>query len=417
MSGRAFLIVLDSVGCGGAPDAAAFGDEGANTLGHIAQACAEGRAEEGRSGPLRLPVLDGLGLGRAIKMASGLRAPGLGAEPTGLWGAATEVSRGKDTPSGHWELAGVPVPWDWTYFPDTRPAFDAELVAEVCRAAGTEGILGNCHASGIAIMQELGAEHLRSGWPICYTSADSVFQIAAHEEAFGLERLLALCETLAPLLHRRRVGRVIARPFVGTAVRGFTRTGNRRDYAIAPPAPTLMDWAQAEGRRVHAIGKIGDIFSGRGIDHLHKGKSDADLLQHLHRLAEQAEPGSLTFCNLVEFDSLYGHPRDVSGYARALEAFDAEAGAFLARLRPGDLAIFTADHGNDPTWHGSDHTRERVPVLAWGYGAGAIGGQNGDQGGAQNEGCAFVDVAASVAAHLGLDETGPGRSFLPCATE
>ncbi|MFN3953548.1 MAG: phosphopentomutase [Pararhodobacter sp.] len=405
MNGRAFLVVLDSVGCGGAPDAAAFGDEGANTLGHIAEACADGRADQGRSGPLHLPVLDALGLGRAIELASGLRAPGLTAEPTGLWGAATEVSRGKDTPSGHWELAGVPVPWDWTYFPDTRPAFDAELLAEVCRHAGTAGILGNCHASGLTIMQELGAEHLRSGWPICYTSADSVFQIAAHEEAFGLERLHALCAALAPFLHDRRVGRVIARPFTGTPEQGFTRTGNRRDFAIAPPAPTLLDWAQADGRPVHAIGKIGDIFSGRGIGSLHKGKSDADLLQHLHRLAADAEPGSLTFSNLVEFDSHYGHPRDVAGYARALETFDIAAGAFLARLRPGDLAIFTADHGNDPTWRGSDHTRERVPVLAWGYGAGQIGP------------CAFVDVAASVAVHLGLSERGPGRSFLPCASQ
>ncbi len=398
---RAFLIVLDSVGCGGAPDAAAFGDEGANTLGHIAAECAAGRADEGRSGPLKMPVLDGLGLGRAIALASGLDAPGLGAAPSGLWGAATEVSKGKDTPSGHWELAGVPVPWDWTYFPQTTPAFDDDLVALVCRLAGTEGILGNCHAAGIAIMNELGAEHLRTGWPICYTSADSVFQIAAHEQAFGLDRLIALCKALAPELHKRKVGRVIARPFVGSAEQGFSRTGNRRDFAIAPPAPTLMDWAQAEGRTVHAIGKISDIFSGRGISASHKGKSNHDLVQHLHRLADQAEPGSLTFCNLVEFDSLYGHPRDVAGYARALEAFDTQAGAFLARLRPGDLVIFTADHGNDPTWRGTDHTRERVPVIGWGQGAGEIGQ------------CAFVDVAASVAAHLGLAERGPGRSFLP----
>jgi len=291
------------------------------------------------------------------------------------------------------------VPWDWTYFPTTEPAFDAPLVDEVCRLAGTGGILGNRHAAGIAIMEALGEEHLRTGWPICYTSADSVFQIAAHEEAFGLERLVRLCEDLAPYLHARRVGRVIARPFTGTPG-AFRRTGNRRDFAIAPPQPTLMDWAQAAGRVVHAVGKIGDIFSHRGISHLHKGKSDADLVAHLLRLADEAEEGSLTFCNLVEFDSLYGHPRDVSGYARALESFDAQAADFLARLRPGDIALFTADHGNDPTWPGTDHTRERVPVLVAGLGAGEIGQ------------CAFVDVAASVATHLGLAETGPGRSFL-----
>ncbi len=396
---RAFLIVMDSVGCGGAPDAAEFGDAGANTLGHIALACAEGRAEEGRAGPLRLPVLDGLGLGAAIRAASGMDAPGLGARPRGRWGAATEVSRGKDTPSGHWELAGVPVPWDWTYFPDTVPAFPPDLVAEVCRLAGVEGVLGNCHASGTEIIDRLGAEHLRTGWPICYTSADSVFQIAAHEEAFGLERLIALCRDLAPRLHAMKVGRAIARPFVGVPG-DFHRTGNRRDFAIAPPAPTLLDWVQDGGCVTHAVGKIGDIFSHRGITHLHKGKDDAALFDHLDRLGREAEAGSLTFANFVEFDSLYGHRRDVAGYARALEWFDARAGAFLAGLRAGDLVIFTADHGNDPTWRGTEHTRERVPVLCHGVGEGAIGL------------CAFVDVAASVAAHLGIAARGAGRSFL-----
>jgi phosphopentomutase len=212
---RAFLIVMDSVGAGGAPDAAEFGDAGANTLGHIALACAEGRADIGRQGPLALPNLDALGLGAAVRLASGAAMPGFSAEPRGLWGAAGEISRGKDTPSGHWELAGVPVPWDWTYFPDTVPAFPPEIVAEVCRLAGTAGILGNCHASGVPIIAEHCAAHLRTGWPICYTSADSVFQIAAHEEAFGLERLLQLCADLAPMLHARKVGRVIARPFTG----------------------------------------------------------------------------------------------------------------------------------------------------------------------------------------------------------
>ncbi|SEN61457.1 phosphopentomutase [Gemmobacter aquatilis] len=396
---RAFLIVMDSVGIGGAPDAAAFGDAGSNTLGHIAAACAAGRAEVGRSGPLRLPHLDALGLGAACRLASGAEVPGLTAVPRGFWGAASEVSPGKDTPSGHWELAGVPVPWDWTYFPDTQPAFPPDLVARVCALAGTDGILGNCHASGTAIIDRLGAEHLRTGWPICYTSADSVFQIAAHEEAFGLERLIALCQALAPSLHAMKVGRVIARPFVG-APGSFARTANRRDFAIAPPAPTLLDWAAGAGRVTHAIGKIGDIFSHRGISRLHKGKDDAALFDHLDRLVAEAEPGSLTFANFVEFDSLYGHRRDVSGYARALERFDARAGAFLARLQPGDLALFTADHGNDPTFPGTEHTRERVPVLIAGKGAGEIGL------------CAFTDVATSLAAHLDIPAQGPGRSFL-----
>lgn len=396
---RAFLVVMDSVGCGGAPDAAAFGDEGANTLGHIARECAAGRAETGRSGPLKMPNLDALGLGAATRLASGAETPGLDAQPHGRWGAAQEVSRGKDTPSGHWELAGVPVPWDWTYFPDTVPAFPPDLTALVCKLAGTEGILGNCHASGVPIIEKHCAEHLRTGWPICYTSADSVFQIAAHEEAFGLDRLLKLCQDLAPHLHAMKVGRVIARPFVGEPG-NFRRTANRHDYAIAPPAPTLLDWVAGAGRATHAVGKIGDIFSMRGVGRLWKGKNDLDLFDHLDRLVADAEDGSLTFANFVEFDSLYGHPRDVAGYARALEWFDARVGALLPRLRDGDLMIFTADHGNDPTWRGTDHTRERVPVICAGVGAGGFGLR------------AFTDVGASVAAHLGVPAEGPGRSFL-----
>jgi phosphopentomutase len=390
MQNRAFLIVMDSVGAGGAPDAADFGDKGANTLGHIALACAEGRADEGRKGPLKMPHLDGLGLGYAVHLASGLAAPGLGAAPQGKWGAATEISRGKDTPSGHWELAGQPVPWDWHYFPDTVPAFPPDLVALVCRLAGTEGILGNCHASGVPIIAAHCEEHLRTLWPICYTSADSVFQIAAHEEAFGLERLLKLCQDLAPHLHAMKVGRVIARPFTGSPG-NFRRTGNRRDYAMAPPGPTLLDWVSAAGRATHAVGKIGDIFSMRGIGKLHKGRHDLDLFEHLDRLGREAEAGSLTFTNFVEFDSLYGHPRDVPGYARALEWFDTRAGAFIAALRPGDMAIFTADHGNDPTWTGTDHTRERVPVLMAGQGVGSLGL------------IGFRDVGAMVARHLGVE--------------
>jgi phosphopentomutase len=211
--------------------------------------------------------------------------------------------------------------------------------------------------------------------------------------------LLKLCADLAPTLHAMKVGRVIARPFTG-GPGNFTRTANRHDYAMATPAPTLLDWVQGAGRATHAVGKIGDIFSMKGIGQLHKGKGDIALFEQLLALQDSAEPGSLTFANFVEFDSLYGHRRDVAGYARALEWFDAQAGLFLARMRPGDLAIFTADHGNDPTWRGSDHTRERVPVICAGAGAGEIGH------------CAFADVAASMAAHLGVENHGPGRSFL-----
>ncbi len=400
---RAFLVVMDSVGIGGAPDADRYfngdrPDTGANTVAHIAQACAEGRADDGRSGPLHLPNLDALGLGAAVELASGVTAPGLTATPVGLWGAATEVSTGKDTPSGHWELAGLPVPWDWAYFPVSVPSFPEELTKRVCELAGTEGILANCHGSGTVMLDEFGAEHIRTGWPICYTSADSVFQIAAHEEHFGLQRLLDLCAAIAPTLHDMKVGRVIARPFVGEPG-NFTRTTNRRDYAIRPPEPILTNWAQDAGRKVFAVGKIGDIFSMQGIDEVRKG-DDATLMGHLHDLVRDAPEGSLTFANFVEFDSLYGHRRNIAGYAAALERFDQGIGRVLDSLKDDDLLILTADHGNDPSWTGTDHTRERVPVLIAGKGAGTIG-QVG-----------FADVAASVADHLGLDARGAGKSFL-----
>jgi phosphopentomutase len=400
---RAFLVVMDSVGIGGAPDADRFfngtvPDTGANTLLHIAQACAAGQAEEGRSGPLHLPTLDALGLGHAVQLASGEAPPNLTATPTGRWAAATEVSHGKDTPSGHWELAGLPVPWDWTYLPDTVPSFPDDITQRICELAGTDGILGNCHSNGVRVIETFGAEHLRTGQPICYTSADSVLQIAAHEKAFGLDRLLKLCADLAPMCHERRIGRVIARPFVGQEG-SFERTTNRRDYAIAPPEPVLTNWVQDAGQAVIGIGKIGDIFSMAGIDTVHKG-SDAQLMSHLAHQIDTAPEGALIFANFVEFDSKYGHRRDMSGYARALEWFDAELGKLLPRLKPDDLLLITADHGNDPTWTGTDHTRERVPVLVAGTGEGEIGHVG------------FVDVAASIAQHLGVAAKGSGRSFL-----
>lgn len=389
---RAFLIVMDSAGIGGAPDAHRFfnderPDTGANTLGHIAAAR-----------PLHMPHLDGLGLGAAAKLASGVMPRGLGREPQGLWGAATEASDGKDTPTGHWELAGVPVPWQWTVFPKTVPAFPADLVAKIAALADTDGILGDCHASGTDIMAALGEKHVQTGWPIVYTSADSVVQIAAHEEAFGLKRLHDLCEAIAPEVHKMRVGRVIARPFTGS-VGSFTRTAGRRDWASAPPAATLLDVVSQAGMVTHSIGKIDDIFSNRGIKHRHKGSNDAELADRLLHLADHAEDHSLTFANFVEFDSLYGHRRDIAGYAAALEWFDTVVGRFLGRLREGDLAIFTADHGNDPSWTGTDHTRERVPVVGWGLGAKPVGLVD------------FVDVGGSVGRYLGVGLAN-GRPFL-----
>ena len=390
--GRAFLIVIDSVGIGGAPDAGQFfnddvPDTGANTVAHIAKAAG-----------LNVPVMDVLGLGAAVKLASGEVMEGFTQSPTGAWGAATEVSQGKDTPSGHWELAGVPVPWEWHTFPKTVPSFPAEVTEALCKAAGTDGILANCHASGTAVIDEFGAEHLRSGWPICYTSADSVLQIAAHEEAFGLERLLKLCADVAPMLHAMKVGRVIARPFLGE-VGSFKRTANRKDFAIAPPSKTICDYIQAAGCTVHAVGKIGDIFSMRGIDDLRKGR-DAALMRHILDLTDEAQDGAFVFANLVEFDSEYGHRRDPQGYRNHLQWFDSGLSELIAKLKPDDLLIVTADHGNDPTWTGTDHTRERVPVLVHGIGARALGLLS------------FTDVAASIADHLRVPYQGQGKSFL-----
>ncbi|TGE01846.1 phosphopentomutase [Methylobacterium nonmethylotrophicum] len=399
---RALLIVLDSVGIGGAPDAGDFGDAGADTLGHIAEACAEGRGDRAglRHGPLRLPHLAALGLGLAAEGASGRLPPGL-APPgpvEGAFGNAVECARGKDTVSGHWEIAGVPVDFAWGHFPATRPAFPPELTRALIAEAGLPGLLGDCHASGTAIIEELGDEHLRTGRPIGYTSVDSVFQIAAHEEAFGLDRLYAVCAIARRLCDPYRIGRVIARPFTGDASTGFTRTANRRDYAVPPPGDTLLDRLAAAGRPVVSVGKIGDIFAHRATGREVKpGGNDACLTASLAALADLPE-GGFVFANLVEFDTEYGHRRDVPGYAAALERFDARVPEIRAALRPGDLCLVTADHGNDPTWTGTDHTREQVPVLAFGpeiapFPLGRLG---------------FPAIGRMIERHLGLAVAGGG---------
>lgn len=363
---RALLIILDSFGIGGAPDAAQFGDEGANTLLHIAERCAAGDADLAgvRTGPLRLPNLDRLGLGSAAQAACGLIPPGLNpANTVTAWTAATEVSNGKDTPSGHWELTGVPVRFDWGYFPRKIPALPETLTQALLSAAQLPGILGNKHASGTEIIAELGSKHIASGKPICYTSSDSVLQIAAHEQTFGLDRLYRVCEVARQLVDPLNIGRVIARPFVGQDATDFERTGNRRDYSVPPPAPTVLDNVIAKGGQVHAIGKIADIFANQGISKSYKANGNENVHKATLQAISQAKEGDLIVANYVDFDTLYGHRRDVIGYANALEHFDAWVPDLLARLKPSDLLIITADHGCDPTWPGTDHTRERVPVL------------------------------------------------------
>ncbi len=403
---RMIILVLDSVGIGGAPDADRYDDRDADTVGHIAERCARGDADRVglRKGALALPHLVQLGIGEACRLATGRVPPGLESDhaPAGLFGSAVETSRGKDTPSGHWEIAGVPVLFDWGYFPNTAACFPKELVSELIKQAELPGILGNRHASGTEIIDELGEEHLRSGQPICYTSADSVFQIAAHETAFGLDRLYALCQIARALVDQYNIGRVIARPFVDAAAGHFTRTANRRDYAVPPPQPTLLDAATAAGRDVISVGKIGDIFAHSGTGRLIKASGNSELFEAtLAGMAELGD-GGLLFANFIDFDSLYGHRRDVAGYAAALEAFDRLLPSLSAQLRDGDLVVITADHGCDPTWSGTDHTREQVPVLA--YGPAVCPRSIGRRG-------TFADVAATAAKHLGLATTETGAPF------
>jgi phosphopentomutase len=364
---RAVVIVLDSLGVGAAPDAAAFGDEGACTLGSIARWCAE------QQRPLRIPHLLQLGLGHAVQAATGAWPSGLPQPPSvHAWhGAAAEVSKGKDTPSGHWEMMGCPVPFDWGYFPtrDQCPAegshvgvFPVALMNEWLQACQLGGSLCNDHASGTEVIARLGDEHVRTGWPICYTSADSVFQVAAHEEHFGLERLLHICEVAKPIFDRARIARVIARPFAG-ASGAYRRTGHRKDFTTPPPFETLLDRLTAHGREVHGVGKIGDIFAYRGVSQQYKADGNTALCAATLQALQACPAGGMVFANLVDFDTLYGHRRDVAGYADALEAFDAWLPQLLQQLGPTDCLAITADHGCDPTWTGSDHTREHVPLL------------------------------------------------------
>ncbi len=403
---RAILIVLDSVGCGGAEDAAAYGDEGSDTLGHIAEACAEGRGDRDglRSGPLHIPNLARLGLSHACEASTGRPLAGVTRPeiPQGRYGYGVEVSQGKDTPSGHWEIAGCPVPFKWGYFTALENTFPPDLVTAIIREGALPGILGNKHASGTAVIDELAEEHIRTGKPICYTSVDSVLQIAAHEEHFGLERLYALCKKVRVLVDPLRIGRVIARPFVGTTETGFTRTGNRKDFAIPPPDETILDRMVANGRPVVTVGKIGDIFAHRNTGEEIKPFGNAAMFAAALEAFERLPDGGFCFVNLVDFDTEYGHRRDIPGYAAALEAFDRDLPKLEALLKPGDLTVITADHGNDPSWPGSDHTREHVPILAFGPGvaAGPIGRRE-----------SFSDIAATLGDWLKLGAVGPGRTW------
>jgi len=402
---RGVIIVLDSAGCGGARDAVDYGDEGADTLGHIAQACAAGQGDRDglRAGPLNLPNLDKLGLGLAMHASTGRKPPGFANHaPTGQWGYAVETSRGKDTPSGHWEIAGTPVEFAWGYFPLKSPAFPSELTRELIARAKLNGILGECHASGTEVIERFGEDHLRSLKPICYTSVDSVFQIAAHEEAFGLERLYDLCRVARTLCDPLNIGRVIARPFLGDKAGQFQRTANRKDFSMPPLPGNLLARAGGAGREIVTVGKIGDIFAHRDTGLELKGKSNDEHVDLVLRALRETGDGGLIFANLVDFDTEYGHRRDVPGYAACLEGFDQRLPQIQSALRSQDICVITADHGNDPTWRGYDHTREHAPILAFGDLAPRPIGER----------ATFADIAETIAAKLGLPKGARGTSWL-----
>jgi phosphopentomutase len=381
---RVFLTVMDSVGVGELPDADAYGDRGSDTLGNISRAV-----------PLRLPTLRSLGLPRVANVHGMAPVDA----PAGAYGRMAERSPGKDSVTGHWEMAGIILDRAFPTFPN---GFPRDVIAEFERRIGRTTI-GNKAASGTAIIDELGAEHMRTGYPIVYTSADSVFQIAAHEEIIPLPELYRICVIAYEMIGKGMgVGRVIARPFVGSPG-AFRRTANRHDYALPPSGTTLLDAMTAAGKPVHAIGKIEDLFAGRGVTTAVHTKSDEDGVDEIEKAIDTAGPG-LVFTNLVDFDTQYGHRNDARGYAANLERFDARLSRLLPRLRPRDLLIVTADHGNDPTTPSTDHAREYVPLFLVG---GSI--KPGTDVGTRST---FADLGQTIAEIFGVGPLAHGTSFL-----
>jgi phosphopentomutase len=385
---RAFLFILDSFGIGNAPDAAQFGDAGSNTFLHIAEAM-----------KLDVPHMASLGLGLAAASAGG-KNPFSSSQLIGRWGHAQEVSEGKDTITGHWEIAGVPVPFKWHYYPETQPAFPQDFIDTLITRCGLPGLLALNHASGTQVIEDFGEVHVTTGKPIIYTSADSVIQIAAHETHFGLQRLYDVCKVARALTYDMKVGRVIARPFLGETATTFERTGNRKDFAILPPSPTLLKVASDAGRHVISVGKIGDIYGHVGTGDEVKVAGNGAMMEKVIALIPTLRDGGLLMTNFVDFDTLYGHRRDPIGYGKLLEEFDAALPRVFAQLQRGDILILTADHGNDPTWRGTDHTREQIPIMIYGAGAGSVGHRK-----------SFADIGQSIAAHLGLQTLQAGTAF------
>jgi len=383
---RAIILVIDSVGCGELPDAADYGDAGANTIAHIAEAV----------GGLDLPILASLGLGNILPLQG--MAPAT--RPAAAYGKCAELSSGKDTATGHWEMAGLRID---TPFPRFQEGFPEEILGPFRDRSG-RGVLGNKPASGTVIIQELGEEHMRTGALIVYTSADSVFQIAAHEEVVPIDELYRICEIAREILDPYQVGRVIARPFVGAKPGEFKRTYNRRDYSIPPPEPTVLDAVASSGLPVIGIGKIWDIYCGRGVTESVKTHGNEEGMDKTMEVMGRLERG-LVMINLVDFDSKYGHRRNPEGYYQCLREFDAQLEGLLRTLQPErDLLMITADHGNDPTMPGTDHTREYVPLLVWGPKS-AAGVDLGTR-------TSFADIAATVSEVFGVEPPPYGVSFL-----
>ncbi len=390
---------MDSFGIGATDDAAKFGDVGANTFGRIA-------TERSNNGsPLKLPNLASLGLMQAANESAGHWPAGCpnDIEVVAAYGYAAELSTGKDTPSGHWEIAGVPVLFDWGYFTEVSNTFPPDLLGELIERAKLPGVLGNCHASGTTIIAELGEQHMASGKPIVYASADSVFQIACHEQSFGLQRLYDLCDIARELVDEYNIGRVIARPFIGSESSNFQRTGNRRDLTVLPPSKTVLDKLVESGGEVVSVGKISDIYAHQGISKKIKASGNAALFDATLDALGNAPDRSIVFTNFVDFDMLYGHRRDIEGYAAALEYFDNRLPELLSLMDEDDILVICADHGCDPGWPGSDHTREHIPVLV--YGAGVKAGPIGKRE-------SFADIGQSLSQFFDLTPMDYGKSFL-----
>ena len=393
---RVIILMMDSFGIGGAKDALAFGDEGANTLYNIAKA----------NNGIEIPNLEALGLGKAAFLSSNMKPIITGKSNINIpsqYGVMQEISKGKDTSSGHWEMAGVPVLFDWGYFTKTYPSFNDELIGSIIKESGINGILGNVAASGTAIIEEFGEEHIKTLKPIFYTSADSVMQIAAHEKYFGLESLYKLCEIAFEKVKPYNIARIIARPFEGEKKGEFKRTKNRHDYSVTPPAPTVLDKLKQSGGEVVSVGKISDIYAGSGITKAVKASGLEELWNVTLDEVKTAKDNTIVFTNFVDFDMTWGHRRDVKGYAQGLEYFDKRLPELINLLHDDDIVFITADHGCDPTYKGTDHTRENVPVLMFGKNI-----TNGELGIRQT----YADIGQTIAKIFALEPMNYGKSFL-----